>query len=181
MAELLKLTWADFDEFKPCYNPAERYGEFSGTMLDILRNPEIPDIDKLWAFTRGHLMTGDAAIDERILRLFACKCVRETPVGEGRTVWDLLTDERSRNAVDVAERYAIGQATQDELAAAWAASVAASVAAMAAWAARAAASAAARDAWAAMAAASVAARDADAARDAQVQFAIEIIEMEVQP
>ena len=48
-------------------------------------------------------------------RLMACRFVRETPIGEGKTVWDLLTDERSRNAVVVSERYANGEATVDEL------------------------------------------------------------------
>ena len=57
--------------------------------------------------------------------LMACRFVRETPIGDGKTVWDLLTDERSRNSVIVAERFANGEATEDELAtaraAAWAA------------------------------------------------------------
>ena len=83
------------------------------------------------------------------LRLFACACVRKTPLADGRTVWDLLTDERSRNAVVVAELFAEGMATEEE---------------------RIAASAAARDA--AWDAASAAAWDAarDAARDAQAQL-----------
>ena len=82
------------------------------------------------------------------LRLIACAIVRRTPLSDGRTVWDLLTDERSRHAVEVAERYANGQATDEELAAAW----------YAAWAADAARVAATK--------AAVAARDADAARAA---------------
>jgi hypothetical protein len=53
--------------------------------------------------------------DERVLRLMACAIVRETPLGDGRTVWDLLTDSRSREAIEVAERYARGEATQEEL------------------------------------------------------------------
>jgi hypothetical protein len=48
----------------------------------------------------------------------ACRAVRETPIGDGRTVWDLLTDERSRQAVAVAERYAAGDATDEEMRAA---------------------------------------------------------------
>jgi hypothetical protein len=56
--------------------------------------------------------------DPRVFRLFACWCVRNTPIGGGRTVWDLLTDERSRNAVVVAERFADGKATRNDLEAA---------------------------------------------------------------
>jgi hypothetical protein len=48
--------------------------------------------------------------NDKNLRLFACWCIRQ--------IWHLLTDERSRNAVVVAEKYANGLATQEELAAA---------------------------------------------------------------
>ena len=86
----------------------------------------------------------------RMFRLFACWCVRNTILVDGRKVWDLLTDKRSRDAVGIAERYAVGDASLEELAAAR----------DAAWDA---AGDAARDA------AGAAARDAawDAARDAQ--------------
>ena len=86
--------------------------------------------------------------DNRILRLYACACVRGTPTSKG-TVWDLLPDERSKNAVVVAERFAEGKATEEERDAAWAAAGAAAWAtagAAARAAARAAAGAAAGDA-----------------------------------
>ena len=98
------LTWSDFDQHKPCYSPSESYGEWSGTILDLLRREDIPAEDRIWAATRPGIL------DDKTLRLLACKCVRE--------VWHLLTDERSRRAVEVAEKYAVGEATDEELAAA---------------------------------------------------------------
>jgi len=56
--------------------------------------------------------------NERTARLFACWCIRNTPLENGGTVWDLLTDDRSRNAVKTAEQFANGKATKGELAAA---------------------------------------------------------------
>jgi hypothetical protein len=60
-------------------------------------------------------------LSDREWRMIACKCIRETPLADGRKVWDLLADDRSRHAVAVAERYADGEATDEELAAAYAA------------------------------------------------------------
>ena len=56
--------------------------------------------------------------DARTLRLFAVWCARNTPLSDGRKVGDLLTDPRSLAALEVAERYANVNATDDEFAAA---------------------------------------------------------------
>jgi hypothetical protein len=97
--------------------------------------------------------------------------IRLLAVAYARSVQHLMTDTRSISALDVAERYAYGQATRDELNAAKAAAEAAAEAAWDAWAAAKAAAAAANeaawDAWdAAEAAAEAAARDAADAADA---------------
>ena len=112
-----------------------------------------------WTATRPGVFP-DAA-----LRKLACRFVRETPLHDGRKVWDLLVDERSRKAVEVAEAYADGKATDGELQAAYAAAYAAARAAYAAACAAARAAYAAADA-AVRAAARAAYAAADAAADA---------------
>ena len=103
--------------------------------------------DALWCLraVEGH---------DKEIRLFAVWCARQ--------VQHLLKDQRSLDALDVAERYANGEATKEELAVAKAAAYAAM------WSA---ASAAARNAaWAVWSAATDAARDAarNAAGDADI-------------
>jgi len=83
----------------------------------------------LWVATRPGVLT------DRELRLFAVFCARQ--------VEHLLTDQRSKDAIDTAEKFAKGEATYEELAAAedaaWAAArvaawgSAASAARVAAW------------------------------------------------
>jgi hypothetical protein len=58
----------------------------------------------IWAATRK------GVLDDKTLRLFTCWSVRR--------VWHLLTDERSRNAVEIAEKFAVGEASRAALAAA---------------------------------------------------------------
>jgi len=53
--------------------------------------------------------------DDRTLRPFAVWCARNTPLSDGRKTGDLLTDPRSLAALEVAERYANGNATDGEL------------------------------------------------------------------
>lgn len=56
--------------------------------------------------------------DINTILAIACRCIRGTRLADGRTVWDLLTDERSRTAVETVERYIKGQASVEEVRAA---------------------------------------------------------------
>ena len=89
----------------------------------LIARPE----DLRWAATR------EGVFSDKDLRLMACQFVRETPLTNGRKVWDLLTDKRSRNAVIIAEKFANGEVTNAAMDAARAA--AGSAAWDAAWAA----------------------------------------------
>ncbi|MBU9310889.1 hypothetical protein [Burkholderia multivorans] len=133
-------------------------------LVDVLNSNGIDDA--LWSLR----CVSDA---DRDIRLFAVWCARQ--------VEHLMQDQRSKDALDVAERFANGEATEGERVAAWAAAWAAARAA--AWAAARAAAGAAvgaaawAAAWAAArAAAGAAAGDAagdaarDAARDAQAEM-----------
>ena len=97
------------------------------TMADVWDKCPRPD----WLLWILHKLNRQP--DARMLRLFAVWCARNTPLSGGRKVENLLTDPRSLAALEVAERYANGNATDDELAAAgyaaWAAAWAAARAA----------------------------------------------------
>ena len=149
------------------------------TWEDLAKNCTNPEWS-MWLIQKTN------ALDDKELRLLACAFVRHTPAKDG-VVWDLLTDERSRNAVRVAERYANGLASKQERdaarVAAWdAARDAAGAAAWdAVWAAAGVARAAARAAAADAADAAGVARDAaraaawDAARAAAEEWQVRYI------
>ena len=65
--------------------------------------------DAIWALR---------SIDAPEVHLFAVRCVRQ--------IQHLISDERSLNALDVSEMYAVGNATSEEISAAWDAAWAAS-------------------------------------------------------
>lgn len=92
----------DIRSWKPCYDPMKYLPEnWRGTALTILKNEAIPFADRLWVVCRSEIAS------DRTLRLFAVWCARK--------VQHLMSDKRSIDAIEVAERFANGQATQAEL------------------------------------------------------------------
>ncbi len=160
-------------KYEACCNGARWALSVSEDMVDIW-NAMIEQGKYDWLIWTA---TRPGVFSDSTLRKLACRFVRETPLADGRKVWDLLTDERSRRAVEVAERYADGKATAQELAAADAAAyavVCGGAAAYAATAARDAAYAAVRDAAYAAARAAVRAAYDDVAKAAQIKMIAEL-------
>ena len=146
-----QITLQEIRELNPCYDPAKFLPEdWTGTVVDILNVEDCPAEDRIWVVLREEF------IDAKTLRLFAVWCAREAL----KLVEN--PDVRSIEACNVAERYANGEATDEELSAAWDAASAAWDAASDTWAARA--------AWAASAA-----RAARAARAAQINQLIKML------
>ena len=163
----MKTTLNDIRAHNPCPDGWRKLLAYLGkteaddeplSLLTILDSNGLDDA--LWALraVEGY---------DREIRLYAVWCARR--------VEHLLTDQRSRDTLEVAERFARGRATREELAAAC--DTAAAAARDAAWAA-----AAARDAaWAAAAAARDAAWTAAAARDAELRRLCECVDAGVDP
>ena len=171
---MITITLQQINDKNPCLSGWETIlAAHGGENADM--NAEFPLVDALETNGLDDVIWAMQCLPEydREWRLFAVWCARQTQY--------LLTDQRSLDVLDVAERFARGQATSDELSAArTAAQTAAQTAnttasAAASAATRDAASAAARTA--VLAAASGAVRDAvmdavrgaawDAVRDAQ--------------
>ena len=166
------VTYEQFLEFEPCWlgdGRAEKLAKIGArkkewTALDVLKLRGVSIEDKFWAVLREEF------IEAPVLHEFACRCAERALTNAK------VTDERSWTAIKVKRLWLKGEATDAELAAAWAAAGAAAwdAARAAAWdaawyAARTAAWAAAWDAARAAAwdAAGGAARDAaDAVADA---------------
>ena len=109
---LLNLTPEQFCDMTNACSHGRKYALTQPDMAAVWDN--CPRVDwLLWMAEK----TG-CTPDDKTLRLFAVWCVRDTPLADGRKVFDLLTDDRSKNALVVAEKYATGNATNQELAAA---------------------------------------------------------------
>lgn len=102
-------------DFLADYSPCEEGAAFARqyeTMAEAWDN--CPRADWLVWICQQMKMSNDQQF-----RLFAVWCVRNLKVSSDKTVWDLLTHGRSRNAVEVAEKFANGEANAEELRAAW--------------------------------------------------------------
>ena len=77
------------------------------TMSELWQREDMRPEWREWIAIQPDVLT------DRELRLYAAICVRQ--------VWHLLTDDRSRHAVEVAERHAMGMASDAEFEAARAA------------------------------------------------------------
>lgn len=114
--------------FNPCYDPSEKNIPENET-LTVLEwvnkySGIVPDKDIIQLLCRPEFMS------DKDLRLFAVWCAREALKLVDNP------DERSINACDIAERFTLGEATDEDLAAAeavaWSAAWSAARAAMAA-------------------------------------------------
>ncbi len=121
----LYTTFALLKEHGACANRYAHLAKALGGIMKYGRDTPIPlsriletngRDDTYWAFRA--VPDNQVAWRDRIARLHACDCACSSPLQDGRVVHDLLTDERSRNAIAIAERYALGLATAEELAAA---------------------------------------------------------------
>ena len=109
----------DFDHLLDWIGPDIYEAEYKGGSVGDFEDGDFEDGDDKIAVRQVRLVRRLETWNDRAAREFACWCVRNTPISKDRTVWDLLTDDRSRNAVVVAEKFARGEATEAELAAAW--------------------------------------------------------------
>jgi hypothetical protein len=100
-----------FSKFNPCPHGLEYSQRFGGNLCEAAAAwDEAPNAEfLLWALQ--HVCRAEKSE----ARAFMCWCLRHTPFGDGRTLWELLVDERSRRVVEVAERHVRGEATDHEL------------------------------------------------------------------
>jgi len=101
-----KITYKDVMSYEPCYDPQE-LGKIDKSLtipqfIRLYRNRVKQKQDIIWVVCRKEYMT------ERDMRLFAVWCAREA-------LKLIDPDPPSVEACDVAERYANGEATKEEL------------------------------------------------------------------
>ena len=106
------FTRSDVMSWRPCYGEDATIRIMEGlpaemTAIDVLRHESATPADRLWCVLRPEVLS------DQTLRLFAAWCAR-TALDAERTA-GREPDPRSWAAVDVAERHAVGHATEDEM------------------------------------------------------------------
>jgi len=99
-----QLTYQDIVNMDPCQSHyPDKYipKDWTGTILDILKLPNVAPTEKLWVAYK--------VLDDKTLRLFAVDCARRAL---GKVA---KPDIRSFIAVNTAEAYAHGRCTAEEL------------------------------------------------------------------
>ena len=97
-------TVADIQALGPCseYDPLTYVDiTWSGTIIDILKCTQVNLVSRFWVVYR--------LLDDKTLRLFAVACARHALASV------VNPDIRSIEACNIAEKYANGEATKDEL------------------------------------------------------------------
>lgn len=98
--ELRKLTWDDFQDELDRNFLKKTFTEFTGTIIDVLKNKKSPPLVRIMA------ATAKGILDEKILQLFTCDCARHNQMFYSNFI--------TRNAIDVSERFVNGYATKEE-------------------------------------------------------------------
>jgi hypothetical protein len=97
--------------FNPCYDPIKYLPEnWQGTAIDILQHDSISHSDKMWAVLRPEILS------DKVLRLFAISCARSCIQYATKESQGIL-----EQTIEVAYKFAHGQATEEERSAAWSA------------------------------------------------------------
>jgi hypothetical protein len=117
MSKQTKKTLPGFDiddirSWGPCEDPVDYYGlpeGWHGNALDALAYQEVQAEDRLGVVLRPE------ALPEPLLSEVIVAIVRETPLADGRTVGDLLTDQRSLDALEIRLKRARGEIDPTEL------------------------------------------------------------------
>ena len=108
------ITYKQIKDLNPCYEP-ESIGidkDYKTSIVDFIdeyRNKVKSKEDIIWVLCRNEFMT------DKQLRLFAVWCAKEAM----NSIPKDQQDERSLKAIKVAEDFANGKATKEELATAW--------------------------------------------------------------
>ncbi len=97
------------DKYAPCQKGADFARAFR-TMREVWNALAKGKGDPSWLVW---LASRNGVVDRKVLVRATCAAVRTSPVGD-KTLWEHLTDERSRNAIIVAEAWVDGKATLDD-------------------------------------------------------------------